>query len=104
MTADIIPLRGPSQDETEMHLSGKARCLDCGSEWVAVAPVGTCYLECPQCKTVRGVLRAPIGGSAEHGEGEWTCNCGCDVFKILGYPGGSFRAILCMRCGAPQQF
>lgn len=97
MMGDVIPL------EIEVpHIVGRARCMDCGEEWEAVAPVGTCYLECPKCSTVRGVMRAPIGGGV--GEGEWTCNCGCDVFKILAHKDGRFKGVLCLRCGLEQKF
>ena len=36
--------------ELDPHISGDARCLACKHEWVAVAPIGTIWLECPACK------------------------------------------------------
>jgi len=101
MTDNVIHL---NRGETEMHLSGQARCLDCRTEWEAVAPVGTCYLECPQCGTKKGVMRNPVGGAPEAEEAEWTCNCGCDVFKLISHRTGTFKAIRCLRCGLPQTF
>lgn len=37
------------------HIEGKAKCLSCDHEWVFCAPVGTVELECPECKTLKGV-------------------------------------------------
>lgn len=82
-------------------LAGKAKCLDCATEWAHVSPVGTLYLECPQCKTQRGVLYAPCDGA--EGEGIWTCGCGCDLFKIVA-ENGRYKWTICLRCGTPQDF
>lgn len=89
-----IPQRGP-------WLSGSARCLDCGITWEAVAAVGTCWMECPSCGTKRGVMVNPCG--ADVGDSEWTCKCGCDVFKIIA-KSGKFHSLMCLRCGLPQEF
>lgn len=31
------------------HWTGPALCMVCGHHWVASAPEGTTWLECPQC-------------------------------------------------------
>ena len=49
-------------------------------------------------------MKVSVGGDPARGEQEWTCNCGCDVFKILADKAGKFKGVLCMRCGAQQQF
>lgn len=86
------------------HLSGQARCLDCGHEWTAVAPVGTPVLDCPNCETNRGVWRGTMGASpGTMYTDEWTCHCGCDVFKVVAKD-GIFKGIICLRCGKPQEF
>lgn len=36
------------------HVCGKARCLGCKYEWVAVAPTETIWLECPKCSAMKG--------------------------------------------------
>jgi hypothetical protein len=100
VSADVIPLR--AREPEGPYLSGRARCLDCGHEWEASAPVGTVHLECPKCTTSKGVMRGPVGGDV--GEAEWTCNCGGDVFKIVARKDGTFKGICCLRCGAHQTF
>jgi hypothetical protein len=74
----------------EPHLSGPARCLACHHDWEAVAPVGTSRLECPSCKTLRGVWSRPCGGA--QGEPYWTCQCGCDLFMLTP------RSLICTAC------
>ena len=70
------------------HLSGEAMCLVCQHKWVAVAPIGECSLECPECHTFRGVFTGnPLG------EEHYRCKCGCSHFAIL--PGFRFRCLHC---------
>lgn len=49
----VIDLAQAKADR-EPHLSGAAVCLACKHEWVAVAPVGTVWMECPACSIERG--------------------------------------------------
>ena len=49
----VIDLAQAKADR-EPHLSGAAVCLACKHEWVAVAPVGTVWMECPACSLERG--------------------------------------------------
>jgi hypothetical protein len=79
------------------HLSGKARCTACGHEWVHVAPVGTVWLECPECRTERGLYLAPltdIDGTSH----VFRCPCGCDAFSIHLFDGTV--VVNCVTCGA----
>jgi len=74
--------------EHRPHLSGNAKCLSCNHEWIAVAPIGTVELECPECGTWKGVyagLTAP--------DTVWQCNCGNQHFYITG------EDAMCSRCG-----
>lgn len=71
------------------HMSGAARCLDCKHEWQAVAPIGTLWLECPNCTLVRG--RAIYHHSRDGVE--YTCNCGNDLMRLK--PEGCY----CPNCG-----
>lgn len=98
--AEIVQLHKPIEETN--HLVGTAKCLDCGIEWKAVAPVGTTHLECPNCATSRGVLAGPV--DAHVGEGVWECNCGCNLFKIVADAHGKFQCILCIKCGLGQKF
>ena len=54
MTADIISL-----DDKRPHINTYAACMDCGHDWVAVAPVGTKSFHCPKCASERGVVVDP---------------------------------------------
>ena len=62
------------------HLTGDAICSACNKEWTAVAPVGTKELECPDCKTMKGLFKhhlAPVSPNV------WKCHCGNMLFFIL---------------------
>lgn len=72
------------------HLSGDAKCLACGHQWVAVAPVGTVWLECPACSLERGRYVAQVERPGPH----WHCGCGNDLFRVT--PDGPY----CPNCGA----
>lgn len=72
------------------HKTGKAVCLACGNEWVAVSPIGTVWLECPECKTVKGLEKFTCVRETSH----WECNCGNDLFHAT--PDGFY----CPKCGA----
>lgn len=76
------------------HLSGEAICIDCGFKWIAVAPVGTDWLECPECGLMRSRMKYPvIRGDTAH----WTCKCGNDLFYIT--PDFTY----CPNCGGVQR-
>lgn len=80
----------------DSHNSGKARCLDCTHEWVAVAPGGTTWLECPQCKTFKGRYLGPC--QRAKGADHWHCACGNDLFHAMR------EGVYCPCCGEWQQF
>ena len=75
------------------HLSGEARCMLCGKEWVAVAPVGTPWLECPECHSEKGYMKFQVQRTGS----EWICNCGNDLFRVT--PDGYY----CPNCGEWQK-
>lgn len=64
-------------------------CPDCKHQWVGVAPVGTCWFDCPQCDSSRAHARFPVMPKTV-----WECSCGNDVFYLK--PGG---CACCTRCG-----
>jgi hypothetical protein len=71
------------------HLSGIAKCLQCGHEWEAVAPVGSAScLECENCHTYKGVMKGLASPDVMY-----MCNCGNDVFYVG--PDGP----MCCLCG-----
>lgn len=76
------------------HLTGKAKCLECKYEWVAIASIGCFELECPQCSLMKGAfinLSYPT-------EPVWHCNCGNTLFVITATHG------VCSYCGMSQEF
>jgi phage FluMu protein Com len=81
----------PTSTERGPHFSGEAHCLHCKHEWIAVAPVGTIELECPECKTMKGLLRYGC-----EPETAWVCGCGCHLFMI------SPQGTICWKCGEYQ--
>lgn len=85
--ADIINL-----DDKRPHLSGNAKCLGCGHIWVAVAPIGTIWLECPNCSSIKGRHIYPVERSVDR----WVCNCGNDLFYM------SINGVYCPNCGEWQ--
>lgn len=95
---DVIGL----PERNDPHLSGRAKCLQCGHEWVAVVPVGTTVFECPECKLERGVMQGLC--NVPDGHKNWTCNCGCDLFRVTATPQGKFMGIMCLLCGLDQSF
>ena len=79
----VIPLQ-PKIEEKNPHMTGDARCLACKHEWKAVSPIGTLWLECPNCTAEMGRYMAPvhraetIGGDVVH----LSCQCGNDLFFV----------------------
>jgi hypothetical protein len=88
---NVIDLSRARADR-EPRLSGKARCLACRHEWVAVAPVGTRWMECPSCTLERGRFVAQVERNCAH----WHCGCGCDLFYVVE------DGIYCPNCGEWQ--
>ena len=78
--------------EREPHIHGDARCLACHHEWVAVAPVGAVWLECPECSLDRGRYIAQALRDGDH----WHCVCECDLFYATA------DGFYCPNCGEWQ--
>lgn len=72
--AEIIDF-GKAKAERTPHASGLARCVGCSHEWTVVAPLGTLQLECPECKTMKGVFAHPY-----RPEVYLQCECGNTLF------------------------
>lgn len=89
--ADVVDLAA-ARAERSPHLSGEAQCLECQHRWVAVAPIGTVQLECPACRSARGIWRYPVG--LEPPQVRFICNqCDNDIFQVQP------DAYFCIRCG-----
>lgn len=91
--ADIIPLHPASSTRV---CQGEAFCIQCGHEWQAVAEPPVKWLECPNCHTMKGLLRFhfyPPEGSYIR-----VCDCGNELFFLT--PEGH----LCANCGTYQSY
>ena len=88
----IIPLFKEKEPEDEVTLSGEAHCMQCKHEWAASVPVGVTWLECPECHSMKGMLKYTVQRDGL----EWHCKCGCDLFKMT--PDGFY----CPNCGEWQ--
>ena len=83
-----------SKPREEPHMSGKAHCIQCDHVWGAVAPVGTVFLECPECKTQKGRF---VGHCAPDDGVEFReCNCGNQLFYL------TREGHMCANCGTYQ--
>ena len=71
--------------------TGEAVCMHCQHEWVAVAPTGMTWLDCPECGTQKGGFKFPFGVPV--GDRLLVCDCGNDIFFVT--PVGC----LCPNCG-----
>lgn len=104
MTDTVVPFpaakTAPTDDDqyaTGPHGSGPAHCLQCGHHWSAMAPVGTTWLDCPECGSGKGIFTYPF--LAAEGDSVWTCpTCGSQVFYITP------EAFHCYQCGKAQVF
>lgn len=83
-------------EKKDPHASGEAFCFQCRKEWIAVAPVGTVQLECPECHTMKGLFKFPF--NVKVGQLVRECNCGNQLFYLT--PEGH----LCANCGIYQRY
>lgn len=75
------------------HLAGKCICLQCKYEWEGVAPLGTLYLQCPECWLDKGIFNC-----VTFPERYWECKCGCAHFAV------GVSHIVCLFCGISKEF
>lgn len=92
----VIAFRKPPQKPTEPWCQGEAKCLNCQHTWEAAAPVGTRFLECPECETCRGVWYRPAG--ATEGDELFYCRL-CDGEALTAFKRGGLFYLMCMGCG-----
>ncbi len=89
--AEVLDL-DEERSKRAAHPAGQAHCIACGRRWVAAAPAGTVWLDCPDCKTRKGLFDFPILRNGLY----WVCQCGNDLFHVM--PDGYY----CPNCGARQ--
>lgn len=88
----VVEIR-PKGSHVPATINGAVHCMSCGFEWTAVSPAGTVWLECPACRTMKGLYRFPC---LREEEAHWICGCGNDLFHAT--PEGFY----CPNCGAWQ--
>lgn len=76
------------------RIAGQAICLQCKHKWVANAPLGTLFFECPACGLIKGVFWAAC---AKLDKPMFQCNCGCHSFSLV--LDGNERIAVCALCG-----
>ena len=89
----VICLKEEKENRTP-HNVGDAKCIMCGHKWVAICPVGTQWLECSECHSMKGLLIYPCERKDRL---HWNCNCGNDLFHMT--PDGTY----CPNCGEWQK-
>ena len=96
---EVVTFAGRRNDDGP-HCSGEAKCIACGHDWVAVAPVGVVHFECPSCSLMRGAFKHPI--AAAEGDHVYLCACGSDNFFIRLSKHDGRTQIMCAGCGGEQ--
>jgi hypothetical protein len=94
--ANVIPFPATPPEPEGQWNSGAAQCLLCGHEWVAVAPTGVVWLECPSCRAVKGHFKFHCCPGED--EPVWACDCGNALFFLT--PNGH----MCANCGTFQRY
>jgi hypothetical protein len=89
---NVVPFNSP---KSEKHMTGDAFCICCKHTWVAVAVIGTEWLECPNCETTKGRFNFPVVAKEV---AHWNCACGNDLFHI------TEEYLYCPNCGQEQNF
>ena len=92
MSSETNVIAFKQREEPRMH--GKARCIQCNHVWQGVAHVGTVFLECPICKTMKGVFVGVC--EPEDGVKIRECNCGNQLFYL------TIEGHMCANCGQYQ--
>lgn len=94
----ILPFKRPDPEPKTQYEygEGEAFCLNCNHTWVAVVETGTTQLECPECHTMKGLLKYPY--SIVEDQPTLSCGCGNQLFYLT--PEGH----LCPNCGIYQEY
>lgn len=78
------------------HVHGDAVCFQCKHTWIATSTIGTVQLECPNCKTMKGLFRFPF--APNENQLLRKCSCGCQLFYI------THEGHMCTNCGTFQEY
>lgn len=84
------------KEENRPHWTGPCVCIECRKEFVAVAPMGVLWVECPDCGLTKGHPKHPF--SCREGEALFVCGCGSEALTAF-FRSGQLH-IMCMACGS----
>lgn len=96
----VLPFKAPTVQVDVSWAEGKAKCIACQHEWVAVALLGGQPFECPSCKLEKGMFKYPFGAKA--GDREFSCLCGCEALVAYQRGRDNLFFLRCMNCGSDQ--
>lgn len=93
---DPEPPKSGSLVEGHNWLTGPATCLACEHKFIAVAPVGEAFIECPSCGTKKATFSEAFYPAQD--TNIRFCNCGNHLFILteIGH--------LCPMCGTYQRY
>lgn len=101
----VIDLR-KFKEEHSPHIQGRVKCINCKHEWQGVAPVGTTWVECPECGSRKACFYYDVAPNA--GQFVFTCNCGCELLRLVSDVGEpdffTSAELLCVNCGVSHRF
>lgn len=83
------------KDNKIPHMTGEAHCLHCHNTWIAVAPVGNVWIECPNCNLKKAAFMHHIT-TPEKDSIVWTCGCGNQLYYK------TQLGLWCPNCGSYQ--
>lgn len=72
------------------YLLGEAICTTCRHTWAAMVPMGSVWLECPDCGAHAGRFRMPFVHEAEQ---HYVCHCDNDLLRV------TEQRVYCPACG-----
>lgn len=84
-----------AKKDAQPHWVGPVRCVGCQHEWAGVGPIGTLWIECPQCGFHKGHPKHPF--SCANDESVYICDCGSEALTVI--VSKDEMQILCMACG-----
>jgi hypothetical protein len=87
--------------EHSAHLSGECSCMLCRHKWVGVAPVGTTWLQCPNCHSEKGYFLHEV--QPPEGFYVFTCDCGSELLHLVKDKNGNCE-LMCANCGELHRF
>ena len=83
-------------NKLDPHATGEAVCISCKHEFIAVAPVGEVWFDCPECGIEKATWKYVFKFKA--GTEIRVCACGNELFYL------TREGHACALCGKYQQY